>query len=178
MRTCPICKNQDLEQALVSNVEVDYCPQCMGLWFEDNELSEAKDNKDANLRWLDVDLWKDKSKFKISQGEKLCPQCRLPLYELDYGDSNIKVDVCSLKHGVWLDRGEYKLITDYLKKTGSSKLLHHYTSILTSEVWEVFSGPKSLRDELGDVLTVLKLLKYKLLVQHPILSQQIINLAK
>lgn len=178
MRTCPICKNQDLEQALVDNVNVDYCPQCMGLWFEDGELNEAKDNRDANLRWLDIDLWKDKAKMKISSSQKLCPQCRLPLYEFGYEDSNIKVDVCSLKHGVWLDRGEYKLITDYLKKTGSSKLLHHYTSILTSEVWELFSGPKSWRDELDDILITSKLLKYKLLTQHPALSQMIINLGK
>ena len=41
---CLYC-NLNLEQALLAGVEVDYCPSCYGLWFEENELQWAKDEK-------------------------------------------------------------------------------------------------------------------------------------
>ena len=106
---CPICK-KSLEKAILCNVEVDYCPQCFGLWFEEEELRWAKDFKDRNLKWLDIDLWREPEKFSISPLQKLCPACRLPLYETQYGDSKIKVDVCNICRGIWLDRGEFKKI--------------------------------------------------------------------
>ena len=52
---CPICKIE-LEKAIFYGVEVDYCPRCLGVWFEEDELRLAKDEKDKNLNWLDVDL--------------------------------------------------------------------------------------------------------------------------
>ena len=102
---CPICKKQQLEKEIFQNVGVDYCPACLGIWFEENELRWAKDAKDKELNWLDIDLWKNPEKFKISRGQRrLCPSCRMPLYEVYYGDSGVVVDVCNLCHGVWLDR--------------------------------------------------------------------------
>ena len=55
MKECFSC-NKDLERALLYNIEVDYCPQCQGVWFDEDELRQAKDKKDENLKWLDVDL--------------------------------------------------------------------------------------------------------------------------
>ena len=124
---CPICKKVKLEQTILSGVEVDYCPKCLGLWFEEEELRLAKDYKDRDLRWLDIDLWKDEEKFKISPGQKLCPQDRLPLYEADYADSNIKVDLCNICKGVWLDRGEFKKIIEYLQKRKDYEIFHKFS---------------------------------------------------
>ena len=45
--TCPICK-VNFKKAVFYGVEIDYCPQCLGLWFEEDELREAKDEKDKN----------------------------------------------------------------------------------------------------------------------------------
>ena len=174
---CPICK-KTLEQTILCNTEVDYCPKCLGLWFEDDELRWAKDQKDRNLRWLDTDLWREPEKFKISPGKKLCPACRLPLYETNYGGSQIKVDVCNLCYGVWLDRGEFKKIIQYLKKKADVEVLNHYLKNLREEFWEIFTGPEVLREELDDFLTILKVLNYKFIVQHPNISKIISSLPK
>ena len=174
---CPICKIQ-LNRALLSGVEINYCPECLGLFFEEKELDWAKDVKDRNLRWLDIDLWKDETKFKISPGQKLCPKCRLPLYETEYGDSKIKVDVCNICHGTWLDRGEFKKIIRYLKKKADKEILNHYLKNLRQEFWEIFSGPESIRDEIEDFLVVLKVFRYKFLVQHSVISKMISQLPK
>lgn len=166
MNNCPLCKIP-LDQALLSNVGVDYCSRCYGLWFEEDELQEAKDQKDENLRWLDIDLWKDETKFRIERGQKICPTDRLPLYEVRYGDSSVKLDVCNICHGIWLDRGEFKSIIVYLQKKADYEILHHAMKNVAEEIWEIFSGPEMLREELLDFLMVMKLVSYKFAAQHP-----------
>lgn len=167
-----------LEEATALGVKIDYCPKDYGLWFDERELLEAKDERDRDLRWLDIDLWKDPAKFKLTQHPKLCPVDRLPMYEVEYGDSGIKVDLCNLCHGVWLDRGEFKNIVVYLRDQADSRVLYSYTKSLFEEGWEVFSGPEILREELLDFLTILKLLMYKLAVQYSRLSQVMVSLPR
>lgn len=174
---CPICKKY-LDRAILAGVEINFCPKCLGLWFEEEELRWAKDVKDRNLRWLDIDLWKDEEKFNISPGQKLCPWCRLSLYETEYGDSGIKVDVCNICHGIWLDRGEFKKIIQYLKKKADKEILNNYLKNLREEFWEIFAGPETLKEEIDDFLIILKLLNYKFAVQHPNIAKIISNLPK
>lgn len=174
---CPTCKIK-LSEELLHNVSVNYCSKCLGLWFEQDELRLAKDKKDKNINWLDIDLWQDKSQFKITGCQKLCPECRLPLYEVECGDSGVKVDVCNLCYGTWLDRGEFKKIIDYLKKKADYDILNNYAKNLVREFWEVFTGPESLKEEVSDFLTILKLLNYKLVAQHPRITGIISGLPK
>jgi len=174
---CPICK-VGLQQAIFYGTEIDYCPNCLGFWFEEEELRWAKDKKDKNLSWLDIDLWEDKKKFRISSGQKLCPYCRLPLYEVRYGDSKIKVDVCNICRGTWLDRGEFQQIIQYLKDRAGDELLHHYAKNAAKEFWEIFTGPETLREEILDFLIVLKCLGYKLTAQHSVINKIIAKLPK
>jgi uncharacterized protein len=167
-----------MEQTILAGVEVEYCPRCYGLWFAENELDLAQDKKDEDFRWLDIDLWGDPGKLQVSTGGKACPVDIMPLYEVRYGDSDIKVDVCNICHGIWLDRGEFIEVMEYLKEKGVYELLNHYTRNLFEETWEVFSGPEMLRDEALDLLAILKLLRYKLTTQHPILSQMMLALPR
>jgi len=177
MKKCFSC-NKDLDKANFYDIEIDYCPQCWGTWFEKDELRLAKDKKSDDLKWLDFDLWKDKRRFKISKSWKLCPDCRLPLYEINYGKSKIKVDVCNVCQGVWLDKGELKQIMEYLRQEVDEEVLNNYLKNLTSEALEIFIGPETIRSEIEDFVAVLGLFKYKLLAQHPKISQMILNLPK
>ncbi|MBI2642695.1 MAG: zf-TFIIB domain-containing protein [Candidatus Wildermuthbacteria bacterium] len=175
---CPVCKTTKLDKALLSGVEVDYCPKCYGLWFEEDELREAKDEKDRSLRWLDIDLWKDIKEFRIARGMKMCPVDRVPLYEVQYGDSQVQVDLCNLCRGTWLDRGEFKDIIAYLKEKAQHEVLYHYVRTVASEGWEIFAGPEMLKEEILDFLAVLKILQYKFAVQHPLLAKLMLSLPK
>ena len=174
---CPIDK-EELKQAIFYGVEVDFCPTCLGLWFEEDELRLAKDEKDKNLRWLDIDLWKDVKNFKIFPGIRLCPFCRLPLYEIYYGDSKVIVDVCNLCHGVWLDRGEFKKIIEYLKEKAGYEVLNKFAKNLLVEAAEILIGPETLREEILDFFAIIKVLNYKFLTQQQKISEVILNLPK
>lgn len=162
--------NEKLEKVLFHNVGVEYCPKCLGMWFDAGELRQAKDEKDKQLNWLDIDLWRDKTKFQVSRGDKHCPVCRVGLQEVKYDNSKTKVDFCEMCQGVWLDRGEFKQIINYLKNKSDYEILHRYTKNLVSELWEVFSGPETFRSELEDFLMLLKLFSYKFETQHPFLK--------
>jgi len=174
---CPLCK-KELKKIIFYGPEVDQCPKCHGLWFEHDELRRAKDKKEKDLLWLDIELWKVKTKFKISPLNKLCPSCGVPLYEVTYGDSDIKVDFCNLCRGIWLDKGEFLRIIDYLKKKSSHEILERYTENLVEEFGEIFLGPESPKEEVRDLLMILSFLKYKLAIQRPFLSQMILWLPK
>lgn len=185
---CPLCRTK-LDKTLFNNVEVDYCPRCLGLWFEQDELQWAKDAKDGNIRWLDIDLWDKEHEFRISPGQKLCPQDRLPLYEVRYGTSlhtevpsvgagDIRVDLCNICQGIWLDRGEFQKILQYLQKRADWEVMHKYTKNLAEEFVEIFIGPESLRDEIADFLVLLKLFAHKFLAQHPLVARLISEFSK
>ena len=37
---CPICKEPDLVMTDRQNIEIDYCPQCRGVWLDRGELDK------------------------------------------------------------------------------------------------------------------------------------------
>ncbi len=174
---CPTDKT-DLDKAILHQIEVDYCPTCMGIWFEEDELRRAKDERDKDLNWLDVDLWDKKQDMRTSKGNRLCPSCRLPLYEVFYGDSDVEVDICNICKGVWLDRGEFKKIISYLQKKKDWEVIHNYSKNLAQEGIEIFTGPESLREEIADFFSVLKLLRYKFMARFPEITNSISQLPK
>lgn len=174
---CPNDKEY-LEKMLFHNVEVEYCPKCLGMWFDKDELRLAKDDKDRQLNWVDVDLWRDKGKFEVMRVRKYCPVCRVGLVEVKYDGSKTRVDFCKMCNGVWLDRGEFKQIINYLKTKSDYQVLHHYTKNLVVQLWEVFTGPEGLRSELEDFLMLSKILSYKFITQHPHLNSLIEDMPK
>ena len=174
---CPNCQ-QKLEKVLFHNVEAGYCPECLGIWFDDNELRLAKDDKDQQLNWLDFDIWRDSGKFEIFGSKRLCPKCHTGLCQIGYDDSKVKIDFCKMCQGIWLDRGEFKQIMNYLRRKADYEVLNKYAKNIVLELWEVFSGPETFKEEVADFLMLLKLFNYKFVVQHPFLSSLIENSQK
>ena len=37
---CPVCKTVDLNLAERQGVEIDYCPECRGIWLDRGELDK------------------------------------------------------------------------------------------------------------------------------------------
>ncbi len=167
-----------MNKTVFHNNEIDCCHSCLGIWFEKDEFRTSKDEKEKTLNWLDVDLWDKEDKFRISKEEKQCPSCNLPLYEVEYDDSETKIDFCSQCEGIWLDRGEFKKIMSYLKDRGAYQIMNSYARTLIEEVGEVFTGPESLEEEIADVLTVLSLLKYRFAGKYPFLAKMISEIPK
>lgn len=174
---CPKCKTNKLSHAVqVGGLIIPQCSHCRGLWFDKDELRKAKDEKIKNADWFDIDLWREKTKFHGKEGKRLCPRCRLFLWELNYGDSNIRIDVCKKCEGIWLDRGEFEKILRFVRDKSDYEVLYHYLNNLIEQGKEVFAGPEGSRSELVDFLMLLRLFQYKFATQHPMLMEVLENL--
>jgi Zn-finger nucleic acid-binding protein len=176
---CPKCKTNQLSDAVkISDLIIPQCSRCHGLWFGKDELRKAKDEKIEDANWFDIDLWREKTKFHGKEGKKSCPQCGLFLWELSYGDSGIRIDVCKKCEGIWLDRGEFEKILKFVKDKSDHEILYSYLHNLIEEGKEIFVGPESFRSEFADFLMLLKLFKYKFAAQHQTLSKILENIPK
>lgn len=173
-KICPNCNQKILKEVSFYKNQVDRCDECKGIWFDQDELRKAKDDKDEFLKWLDVDLWREKKKLRIFSSTRKCPNCRKNLYEVKYGESNIKVDICNSCKGIWLDQGEFGKIINYLKKVVNTETLSKYFNHVFEEAGEIFIESEGLSSEIKDFHMVLKLLQYRLCSQYPIINEIII----
>ncbi|WP_294577701.1 zf-TFIIB domain-containing protein [uncultured Thomasclavelia sp.] len=56
MMKCPVCKDVTLLMAEKHGVEIDYCPECRGIWLDRGELEkiiERSGGKDRDYKTTD-----------------------------------------------------------------------------------------------------------------------------
>ena len=70
---CPQCKVVNMRTMKMGPVAIDECAQCGGIWFDQGELDQVIGSADPDLRWLDIDFWKDNSDFKVFTETCLAP---------------------------------------------------------------------------------------------------------
>ena len=118
---CPVCRKVMI---IVEHhrIELDYCPQCGGVWFDASELElflqaanlpEADFSPEALLRLPEV---------KGSPHVRKCPLCRRKMRDVAIGGPAIIIDVCQHGQGLWFDGGEvHQLLTQLAAKTSSGE---------------------------------------------------------
>ena len=99
---CPRCKNPMIVLEL-SEVEIDYCPDCGGIWLDSGELELLLNDSEKSKALLNL-FAEDKN----SKEEKLkCPICTKKMKKVLVGnDKQILIDQCKNNHGLWFDKGE------------------------------------------------------------------------
>lgn len=164
---CPRCA-VELRRRRLGNVGFQRCPKCGGSWYGAGKLRVLKDRAShGDYRWLRIDLWKDRAKFRAGKQERLaCPKDGATMTTVRYGDSRIHVDSCVKCRGAWLDAKEYDKILRFLDTKVDSATVGDYVHDLRDEVAAVLSNPKNAASELADVAKVLHLLELRFVVQH------------
>ena len=46
---CPVCKDVTLLMIEKKGVEIDYCPECRGIWLDRGELEKIMEKEDAYI---------------------------------------------------------------------------------------------------------------------------------
>lgn len=152
---------------MVDDIEVDVCLSCKGIWFDDDELRQAKDMSEPDANWLDFDIFNHHERFKIDADEIKCPGCARRMCTLKYDATEIVIDACPSCKGVWLDEAELGHIIEALNKEIDSKPFGEYVISSVQEGIEILSGPEGIASEWKDFKQVLKLMSLRLWVQHP-----------
>jgi len=177
MKLCPVCQIE-MQATAVDTASVDECPQCKGLWFEDQELRLAKDHHDKDLVWMDFTFWKHPERFKTESRHLKCPSGHGELVAVQYGSTEVSVDLCQTCRGVWLDKGEFQRIIDSLISEVTHKSAADYVKSSLEEARELFSGKEGFVSEWRDLKAVLRLLQHRFYIEHPDLMATIMRLPR
>ena len=92
-------------------VEVDQCPQCMGIWLDPKELAKLDDNFFVNVEEMELE-----EAFPSDEDLGLnCPRCEggPPLRKAHPKVSkDVVLDTCTSCKGFWLDVGELEKVKE------------------------------------------------------------------
>ena len=169
---CPSCQGE-LKGIDYRGILIDECEDCKGRWFDNDELRKAKDKTDDDLRWLDFDPFGEEAdKYKTPYEGKVCPRCSVKMVSLTYQDSGVIIDKCNNCQGVWLNRGEFEKVVDYLEEIVVTEPLSDYIRDTEKQFWEIFTGPEGRISEIKDFLAILKLLEMRIAVENPKLAEK------
>jgi len=174
---CPGC-NVELAGKLLNNVEIDECPECKGVWFEDDELRKAKDSAESDFNWMDFEIWKHKDRFKARSKNLACPQCNQTLVAIAYGDTDVEIDYCPNCNGSWLGKDEFKKIIEALEDELLTKTFSEYIKVSIQEAKEIVTGPESFFSEWKDFTTVCRMMQYRMFAENPKFLDTINNIQR
>jgi Zn-finger nucleic acid-binding protein len=171
---CPRC-SVPLKKLVIDDIELDECPQCVGVWFDQGELDQARNMVDPDLSWWDFDIWSRQEQFRLAPQPIQCPNCRADMFAFNYAETEIEVDVCSQCKGVWLDGGEFEKIIAALNDELATANVSDLVGASLQEAKEIVTGPKGFKSEWKDFSTVLRLMQYRLFIDKPRLVQELLD---
>lgn len=118
---CPACKS-DMIVVEYNKIELDYCTDCQGVWFDSGELELLLES--MNLESQNVFFSNILSSEEAESSEKKwkCPICGQKMKKTGIGqEPEILIDVCQRGDGLWFDGGELGQLTRQLAKKPSEK---------------------------------------------------------
>lgn len=106
---CPKCRT-DLAPAVRHELEVNYCPQCKGMWLERAELGQLEDEA------FDFgEHAKGTLVFESSATSDQCPECDSNLRSFRYRFYDLTMELCPNQHGYWLTDDEDTRVLEIMK---------------------------------------------------------------
>ncbi|MGC8737194.1 MAG: zf-TFIIB domain-containing protein [Candidatus Hydrogenedens sp.] len=120
---CPNCKKQILLIMEYNQIELDFCPECLGVWLDAEEL-----------QWILGANFDEQSLFTtstINEVKKKCPRCRSNMHKVFLPENNqVIYDTCPNQHGFWFDRGELEILIHSLSEfPGTHSFLQWLTEV-------------------------------------------------
>lgn len=119
---CPTCRHSMIVVEY-KQIELDYCPNCKGTWFDSGELElmlervNLKPNIVGGKSILDLEM------AKTSEEKRKCPVCHRKMRKELIGNTpQILIDACPVNEGLWFDGGEVDtLISEISKETPGAR---------------------------------------------------------
>ena len=111
---CLSCK-KDMIVVEYNNIELDYCTDCCGVWFDSTELELLLKSMNLDSQNLLFDDILNSPETKSLERKRRCPICRKRMKKTTIGEHpGILVDACPQGHGLWFDGGEVAQLLKHL----------------------------------------------------------------
>jgi Zn-finger nucleic acid-binding protein len=114
---CPACSNLMIVVEH-ENIELDYCMDCAGVWFDAGELELLLESMALEGSSLSLDSILTSPEATSSEKKRKCPICRQKMKKATVGHKpEVLIDACQRGDGLWFDKGEVgQLITQLADK--------------------------------------------------------------
>jgi Zn-finger nucleic acid-binding protein len=111
---CPKCNKDTLDSfGGVEGVEVDFCSECRGIWFDKGEMAFYVETPE-DVPDIETAL------AAGTKTEGKCPRCETELVETYYvPDDILKIDICPSCRGIFLDFGELQWVEEIAARYSS-----------------------------------------------------------
>lgn len=123
-RICPVCNIplKTIDLGIKGTFFIERCEACLGLFFDPGELEALLEHSVKNVfeinrgRLARFDL-RGLTKSRVATYVK-CPVCAKIMNRVNFGArSGVVIDRCK-DHGVWLDAGELRQLSEWMKAGG------------------------------------------------------------
>ncbi|HEX7365023.1 MAG TPA: zf-TFIIB domain-containing protein [Dehalococcoidia bacterium] len=116
---CPVC-NKATIVVEYKNIELDYCLNCYGVWFDSDELELLLHCLDLDTPDLLLSSILGHADAETHEKLRRCPICRRKMKKTTIGEKpKILIDACIQKDGLWFDGGEVSQLVKELAKKKS-----------------------------------------------------------
>lgn len=111
---CPVCK-YDMIVVEYRSIELDYCSNCKGVWFDSGELELLLQSHGLEEAKVFLDGVLNSKEVSSSERKRNCPICGHKMKKTAIGGQpEIIIDICRDEHGLWFDGGEVSQLTRHL----------------------------------------------------------------
>jgi Zn-finger nucleic acid-binding protein len=112
---CPVCKTPLLVIERES-IEVDWCAECHGIWFDVGELAILAEKAGKNLAPDAIG-----EATTSEEARRRCPRCRHKMEKVaPAADPELLLDRCP-EHGLWFDADELGALMRHLPDAGGEE---------------------------------------------------------
>jgi Zn-finger nucleic acid-binding protein len=118
---CPACSNL-LIVVEHEKIELDYCLNCFGVWFDAEELELLLETMQLEGDSLSLDDIFSSPEAKSAEKKRNCPTCGKKMKKATVGyEPEVIIDACSWGDGLWFDSGEVGQLITQLPNKPSEK---------------------------------------------------------
>jgi Zn-finger nucleic acid-binding protein len=152
-----------MKQSAVGEITINDCSECRGMWFDQGELGDVKDEVFPDLGWLDVDAWMGQTEIQIQRSPLLCPRCAdNELTTIQDQQSLTEMDTCTQCNGTWLNAGQFLYIINALLDDANKKTAPEFLKISLQKAKEMLTDGDSITSDWADLKSVLTFLKHRI----------------
>ena len=117
---CPACRNIMIVVEH-EHIELDYCPDCAGVWFDAGELGLLFETMELEKAILSIDSILTSPEIPSKEKKRKCPICGKNMKKSTVGhDPEVLIDACTNGDGLWFDNGEVGQLISQIPGTDKS----------------------------------------------------------
>ena len=118
---CPACNNLMIVVEH-ENIELDYCVNCSGVWFDAGELELLLETMQLEGTILSLDNILTSPEARSAEKKRRCPICGQKMKKATVGHKpEVLIDSCPQGDGLWFDSGEVGQLITQLPNKPSEK---------------------------------------------------------